>query len=259
MRIILAGRDNTFNRKLFSEFAKDNVLLCCLFLEPDRFKFSEIWRKIRKRIVKYGLLKVIDQLSFHLVDRLFIRGYERKLNYINPEYFIQRTELNCPTFYVSNVHDTEWLTLIKSFFPDIIISTCCNIIYRPSFYNIPKFGTFILHEGITPEYRGLHTTLWALLKKDFNYIGYSVIKANDVIDGGEILVQENYKLKSFESVRTWGLTSHLVLIEGLDHIKNAFKNLEQNKTFVPVDIINRNSEVYTWMTLSKYIRLLFRL
>jgi hypothetical protein len=257
MRMIFAGRENNFNRKLFFELSIDNELLCCLFLEPERSSFSNQFKRIFKRIKKYGFIRVIDELSFHLADRILIRRIEKRFKYSRHEYFVNRTVLNCPTFKIKNINDEKWLDLIKSFSPDIIVSACSNVIFKPPFFNIPKYGTFVLHEGITPEYRGLHTTLWALLKKEYNYIGYTVLKVNESIDGGDILLQENYKLKNDESFRTWGWISHIALIEGLDSIKKAFKTLELNKGFTPIDVQNRKSDTYTWMTFSKFLYLLY--
>jgi hypothetical protein len=36
---------------------------------------------------------------------------------------------------------------------------CGSVIFKHAFYSIPRMGTFILHDDLTPEYLGLHTTL----------------------------------------------------------------------------------------------------
>jgi folate-dependent phosphoribosylglycinamide formyltransferase PurN len=257
MRIIFAGRDNSFNRKLFTEISKDHEILFCLFLEPGRKKATNVFRRIRKRIRKYGLLQVVNEVAFHLIDRFIIRKPEAKFKDTQPEYFITEVELPFPSYSVENIHDFNWLRLIEQSSPDIIFSLCCNVIFKPVLTNIPKYGTFILHEGLTPEYKGLHTTLWALLKGDYKSVGYTLFKANNVIDGGEILAQGNYRLKDGENYRTWSWIGHNALIEGLDNIKKALKNLEQHNDFKPIETGNRESCYYTWMTLTEFLSFIF--
>ncbi|MCX6245173.1 MAG: formyltransferase family protein [Bacteroidetes bacterium] len=257
MRIVFAGRDNSFNRKFFTEISEDHEVLYCLFLEPGRKNAKDKCKRIGKRLRKYGLLKVIDELAFHLFDRLFLRKPEITFKNSQPEYFNTKVELPFPSYTVENIHDAGWINFIKQSSPDIIFSLCCSVIFKPDLTSIPKYGTFILHEGLTPEYKGLHTTLWALLKKDYKSVGYTLFKANNDIDGGEILVQETYTRKYGEDYRTWSWISHNALIEGLDNIKRSLKNLEKNGNFEPIEKGSRESGVYTWMTLTKFLYLLY--
>lgn len=259
MKIIFLGRDNPFNRKYFSELSKEHELLCCLFLEPNRFKLTYRLNFICKRIRKYGFIRVSDELCFHLYYRLFFRNATMKLIKTKREYFIDKLELECPTYNVENIHNIKWIEFIRNCSPDIIFCMCSSVILKPVLYNIPKLGTFVLHEGITPEYKGLHTILWALLKKDYKNIGYTLLKINDEIDGGKILIQENYKLNGNEDYRTWVWIGHNALIEGLDHIKKALKEVELNKDFKPVETVKRESCIYTWMTLTKFLNLRYKI
>ena len=36
---------------------------------------------------------------------------------------------------------------------------CGSVIFKHAFYSIPRMGTLILHDDLTPEYLGLHTPL----------------------------------------------------------------------------------------------------
>jgi hypothetical protein len=258
MKIIFAGRDNNFNRKFLREVSDEHELLCCLFLEPNRFQFANRCAQVRKRIRRYGLIRAVNELAFVFCDRLYLRKPETKLIYTRPEYFLQKTELPCPTYNVENIHDTEWLELVERQSPDIIFSVCCNVIFRPALYSIPRLGTFVLHEGLTPEYKGLHTALWALMKGDYQKVGYTLLKVTDDIDGGDVLVQGTYKLQCGESWRTWGWVGHNALIEGLADIKKSLKQLERAQGFRPVEVANREAHVYTRMTLTEFLGLLWR-
>ena len=254
MRIVFIGRDNSFNRKYLNELFKEHEIVCCLFVEIDRFTFKGRSKKIKNRIKRKGLLRVIDELAFQFYSSFILRGRkEKKLKRSKPDYFVNELKLECPTYQVSNVHSKNWLELIKNHKPDIIFSICCNVIFRPKLLEIPRLGTYILHEGITPEYKGLHTPIWALLNGDLDCIGYSVIKANSEIDGGVILDQGAYNLKKDEGLKTWSWVGHNALIEGLPQIKEAFNQLELEGGFEPINTEGRKNKYYTWVTLSSFI------
>lgn len=258
MKIIFAGRDWAFNRKFIKELSDGHELLCCLFLEPNRLKLANQWARVRKRIRRNGLLRVSNELAFYLFDRLYFRRPEAKLYRTRPEYYLQKTELPCPTYDVENIHDAKWLELIKRLSPDIIFSICCNVIFRPELLSIPKLGTYILHEGLTPEYKGKHTILRAMIKKDYDKVGYTLLKATNNIDGGPVLIQGIYKIPCGEGNRTWSWIAHNALIDGLVDIKKSLIQLEQAQGFQPVDVSKREARVYTSMTLTELLRLLSR-
>ncbi len=253
MKIIFAGRDNNFNRRYIKEVSREHEVVCCLFLEPDRFKASNRFKRIVGRIKKYGILTAVNEVLFHCYDRIYIRKPESAFIKTKPDFFLNTTELECPQYLVKNIHDAHWLKLTKGLAPDIIFSMCCNVKFRKEFYSIPRLGTFVLHEGLTPEYKGLHTILWALLKKDYGHIGYTLLKVNDKMDEGGILTQGYYQLKKGENHRTWSWVSHNALIEGLDDVKRSLKKLEHLQCFEPVKIQGRIQGTYTWMTLTRYL------
>jgi len=257
MKILFAGRDNSFNRKIVDELSAEHEVVACFFLEPNRRKFSNRYKRILARIKRYGIIRVMDELLFHVFDRTYIRKPEQKLFLTKPDYYITSMPLKCPTYEVENIHDSRWLDLIRTLAPDIIFSMCCNVIFKPELYTIPPLGTFVLHEGITPEYKGLHTNLWALLKREHAYIGFSLIQVNNNLDGGPLLAQGGYSLKPEENYRMWSWISHNALIEALGDIKEALRNLDNNKGFTPLETGTRKSGTYTWMTFSQVIRLLF--
>lgn len=255
MRIIFAGRDNPFNRRLIQEFSIHHEVLCCLFLEPERVSWEGKWKMIRRRIKRQGITKTADQLAFHLFDRLFLRKNESLFWKQRAEYCDTSIQLNCPVHQVHNIHAKQWIELCKQLKPDVILATCSQVIFKPELYTIPSMGTYIIHEGLTPEYKGLHTSLWALMKKEFEYIGYTILKANDKIDGGEILMQTTYTPGPAEDYRSWSWIGHHAIISGVDDILFCFNELERERCFTPIDIKGRKSGYYTWMGISDFVGL----
>ncbi len=245
MRIVFIGRDNVFNRRVINELSVEHEITGCFFVELHRGTWKGKFQRIR--IKKYPFLKVVDELMFHSFDRMLLRNKEIEYYRKRPEYYFEPIVLNVNVCNTNNIHSTECITEIMKMKPDIIFSVCSSVIFTTELYEIPELGTYVLHEGITPEYRGLHNNLWALMKKDFNNIGYTLLKVTGQIDGGEILVQGKYTLGKDENFRSWSWISHNAIIEGMRDIMEALKQLEKNKTFTPSGGTVRMSKYYTWM------------
>ena len=253
MRVIFAGRNNPFNRKLVTELFRDHELISCLWLEVGLESWSSRWRTIRGRMKRYGVLRAIDELAFHLYDRVFHR--KRHFDFFNrkAEWFTDWPKIDCPTYDVDKIHSKKWLDYIEEQQPDIIFSVCCKVIFRPKLFNIPRLGTFVLHEGLTPEYKGLHTPIWALLNKEPEYVGYTMLRVNEGIDDGEVIIQDGYELKEGEDVRCWSWVGHKAIIDGMDDMRNKLAEIDEKGSFEPLSIEGRKHGYYTWVPLSQFL------
>jgi len=257
LRVLFVGRDNPFNRGV-AKWAEDNFhLVACFFNEDDRFSIRSRWKVILRRIKRYGILRTLDQLLFQVFWKIMKMVFRENEHWIKkvPHEFVQSVELKTPTYCIDDVHSKESIELCKNLKPDVIIGSCGSVIYKKHFYRIPTYGTFIIHEGITPEYRGLHTSLWAMLKNETQYVGVTVLKIDNSIDGGSILFQKRYELSDDEGWKCWSFVGHKAIIDALPDIKNAFDNLYREKSFKPVDTTGRTDGLYTWMGFSQFIRL----
>lgn len=257
MDIIFFGRDNSFNRAIIKFLNLDHKVIAVFWVENDRYTFKHKVKKFNKRRKKYGILKASDEVLFHAFDRLFLRKKEGNKLKEYPEYFFQKHKLDCPEYRTEKIHNKEWLDKIRELKPDLIFNVCSNTIFKPKLYNIPKYGTLVLHEGVAPEYKGLHSNLWALMNKDFDKVGYTLLKVNDEIDGGELVSQAVYKLKNDESYRMWGYISHKSIIENLDIMREDLKKYEQTNE-VKKNNPARKRNYYTWIGLSNFLKLYFK-
>jgi methionyl-tRNA formyltransferase len=260
MKIIFAGRDNSFNRGIINWLSKDHEVVASFFLEPDRFTFKGRMNRIKKRIKRYGLMKVLDEMSFHFVDRLWLRKNEPAKMTAIPQEFRKVSDIKGDEFVVDKMNSKEWVAKVKSYEPDIIFSVCSSVIFKPQLYNTPRYGTLVLHEGITPQYKGLHTPLWALMKGEPQYLGYTLLKVNDEIDGGGIVSQYQYQLKDGEDHRCWSFVAHYSIVAGLDKMRDDLKKYEEQKDNFQLEMPKDSSKYphYTWMGLSEFLKLYFK-
>lgn len=259
MRVLFVGRDNPFNRGIALWLSEKYDLVACYFAEPDRFTFQGRLRQIRSRAHRNGWICTLDELAFHVVDRTLVRRKEpQRWQTEIPEQFRVGCKLEAPCYIVPDIHKPQWLEHVRSLSPDIIFSCCMPIIFRRSFYDIPRYGTFVLHEGLTPEYRGLHTPLWSFLRNEQQFLGYTLLQIDDSIDNGKVLVQERYYPTKDEDYHCWSLVGHKAIIYGIPRIEAALDALATQGTFTPVSCTGRKSHLFTWMRLSTFVRLLLK-
>ena len=58
-----------------------------------------------------------------------------------------------------NVNKKEVIDFLNEVKPDIIFAMCVNDFFGKKIRAIPKYGGFIWHEGLTPEYKGLYCSI----------------------------------------------------------------------------------------------------
>ena len=78
MRIIFAGRDNPFNRGIINWLAKDHDVVAAFFLEPGRHSLKAKLKRLRRRVKRYSMFKVIDEIFFHVYYKLIMSWSEKK-------------------------------------------------------------------------------------------------------------------------------------------------------------------------------------
>lgn len=112
-------------------------------------------------------------------------------NYKNIEHSIN----SIPTWYVGDANQAEAHQIIKKIEPKYVLISGAGKIDKitQSLFSKPAIN---VHLGITEEYRGLDTNLWAIYHKDWSNIGVTLHLIDNTLDTGNILCQERLKLQS---------------------------------------------------------------
>ena len=255
LKVVFIGRENEFNLGMIDWLVENYTLQASFFVELDRKTVLARLKRLAKRVKKYGVLKVFDETLFHFFYRMIYSKRDHLL--INKYFPIRFREKRSPQgvfFRCSNIHAQNNIDSIASYKPDIIFSLCTNTIFKRELYTIPKYGMFVYHEGILPQYRGLHTIAWAIMNNDYKYIGYSLFKVNDTIDAGDLVCTN-----SFTDARKfgfqWSFIGHAALLQGLPEIKRTLDNLFINdRIYNTLDSANTNLPLYSWVPFSRYLR-----
>ena len=259
MKVVFVGRRTGVNTGIIKWLDENYTLCAVFFVEEDWSSRKARIKEVRRRVKRLGVLRVFDELLFCGFYSLWYGRREGQLWSTKlPEQFRMTSTIDKPCYSCDDIHKAYWLKKIKELAPDIIFGVCTRTIFKPNLFNIPKSGMFMLHEGITPEYRGLHTAGWALLQGEPEYMGYSLLKIDEGIDSGRILCQGVYP-DADKFGFYWRFVGHLALVHGLPDMKNALDALYLQKgTFQEVSQVGRTSRNYSWISFSDFVRLRWR-
>lgn len=174
---------------------------------------------LKKRIKKLGFITVAGQVLFQaaIVPLLDIAAKKRK------QQIVQEMALNGDAIpsgvvtQVPSVNDATVISLLQQWQPDLIIVNGTRIISKNVLNAVPC--RFInTHAGITPKYRGVHGTYWALANNDVANSGVTVHLVDAGIDTGSILYQTRVTPTKLDNFVTYPL---LQLAAGIPLLQQA--------------------------------------
>ncbi len=89
---------------------------------------------------------------------------------------------------VRDINAPRNVEIIRRMDPDIIAVCGASILKNPVI-EIPRLGILNLHGGLSQQYRGVWTTMWAIYNSEPEYVGATVHHINKNIDEGDIIFQ----------------------------------------------------------------------
>jgi folate-dependent phosphoribosylglycinamide formyltransferase PurN len=174
---------------------------------------------LQKRIKKLGFITVAGQVLFQAAIVPLLERLSKK----RKQAIIQQTGLdgsNIPASIVTqvpSVNDAQTIALLQQWQPDLVIVNGTRIISKNVLNCVPC--RFInTHAGITPMYRGVHGTYWALANNDVANSGVTVHLVDAGIDTGGVLYQAQVVPTKADSFVTYPL---LQLAAGMPLLKQA--------------------------------------
>jgi methionyl-tRNA formyltransferase len=130
---------------------------------------------------------------------------------------------NIKVLQPDNLSDPNFIKQIKKVNPILIVVVAFKKL--PSIlYKIPKHGAINLHASLLPDYRGAAPINWCLMNNETS-TGVSIIKINEKIDYGNILMQEKVLIDKHEDFET---------------LKNKLSSIGSEILFKTIDLIIQN-------------------
>ena len=156
-----------------------------------------------------------------------------------------------PHVIVTSPNSDEAKTFLAQLQPDVVVARC-KVILKPDVLELPRVGTFVLHPGICPEYRNAHGCFWALVNRDLDRVGMTLLKADPGVDTGPVYLQASYP---FDEVReSHVVIQHRVVTENLDAIGQILLALCRGEKVDVVETSGRRSATWGQPRLTEYLR-----
>lgn len=203
-------------------------------------------KRIRREIKRVGWLRFLDVLVFRVYYRLFLaakdRAWEKEevarlcARYSRP----QAPELIAPT---PNTPEVE--QFIRGARPDLMIARCKTLIAERIF-SIPSKGTFVMHPGISPEYRNAHGCFWAVANGDAGRIGMTLLQIDKGVDTGPVYGYFHAAPRNNES---HVVLQHRTVFDNCDEIRRTLERIAAGEA-PRIDTAGRRSAEWgqPWMT-----------
>ncbi len=140
---------------------------------------------------------------------------------------------------------------IKNLNIDYLFSIVNSLIIPDRILNSVKKLAINYHDAPLPKYAGVHATSWAISNRERRH-GISWHIMTDVIDGGDVLVQERVVVKCDDTAESLNLKCFQAAIKGFNELVDSIENnsiifrkqnLDDRSYFGKFEKLNRNGLV----------------
>ena len=236
MKTAFIGYNNDFTRLIIDWLNKNTELKVCFYANELCWNTNikgqrkrNIINHFKKRIKKYGILKVINEIGYFTIFRYLINANEHiKLEYLIDDYWTknQKTPVKYKEVWINDIKSDSIINLIKEQKIDTVFSMCIDVFFPSKLINAPKNGVLLWHEGITPEYKGLYSPFWAMYNKDYKNLGYTLLKMNQKFDDGPIYAQGT--VHGIDIKKDWhGYIGHKAILDSLPDVKKVIEKIDR--------------------------------
>ncbi len=249
---VFIGRENEFNRIFADWLATQSHLRGVVWADKDRY--SNAWRRrwMKRSLKQVGLFQTLDRIRFNLwanrSDEMKM-GWRRMCQDAKEAYPCENAREGAEEVRTASIKTSEVEQFLTRIAPDLIIVNCISQLIPAKICALPRLGLYIYHEGLTPEYKGMHTPFWAIANGDDDKVGYTLLKADDTFDGGEVYVQGATSVDPLAT--SLGYTGHWALAEGFPKIGAFLQELEVGRA-QPIDTTGRRDGYYSYFPYSRY-------
>jgi methionyl-tRNA formyltransferase len=211
-------------------------------------------RAIRREIGRAGLIGFADVAAMRLYARLGLAARDRawarrRVEELRRAYpadlaGVARVAVSDPNSEAAR----EFLGAVR---PDLIVARC-KFILRPAIFELARAGAFALHPGICPEYRNAHGCFWALVNRDLERVGMTLLRLDRGVDTGPIYL---HAAADFDELRdSHVIIQHRVVFDNLDAIGRVLIAVARGQAPAPVSTAGRRSAAWGQPGLSHYLR-----
>lgn len=251
MKTVLVCNDkDEFNAKLIARWLGSFTNLAGI-IKVTRSR-GRIFRGMRNELKRSGIIGLCDASAFRIQYSVFRSRRDRacgtaEIKQLCALYPEQNNDII--TLRTESPNSLEARRFIKMMSPDFMLARCNNILKEATF-SLPRLGTFVIHPGICPEYRNIHTAFWAIVRGDVDKLGVTLLQVDEGVDTGPIYAHYKCDWKLGESHFSY---QNRAIVENLDGIASKLTEICRGEA-IPVDVSNRESASWGHPRLSIYWR-----
>lgn len=254
LKCVFACRRNEFTCLLVDWLGLRTDLRAVIWTDSKRESFGWRWQWLRRSMHRFGVVSTLDRMLFRLwciYPGELKQGWRR---FIRDVCKTSLTPASNPAIQLttSSMNSPEVEALLHRVQPDLLFVNCIAQRISQRIYQVPRLGTFIYHEGVTPEYRGVHSPFWALANGDDDKVGFTLLKCDDRLDGGEVYAQGAIRVDPLNL--SLGYVGHWALYEGLDDVARFLSDLEHGVA-IPLDVSTRRDCYYSYFPYSQLLKI----
>lgn len=249
--ILLCHEDEPLDREGLARWLAASLTLAGLIVIRDRGRRR--WRALGRERRRVGWWGLLDVLAFRAVyaatqaraDRRWIDEAVRRLAAAHPVALD-----GVPQIVVHDPNDDTVLRFLSAAAPDLMVARCKRLL-RPAVFEIPRAGTFAIHPGICPEYRNAHGCFWALVNRDLERVGMTLLRIDRGVDTGPAFFQAGC---AFDERRESHIViQHRAVLDNLDALRDALIDIAAGRR-APLGVEGRRSAVWGQPRLTAFRR-----
>lgn len=181
-----------------------NVVGICVCNQKNLgLPIKDIWKAIFRKGAKKILEQILGRIYYNLLNKrkdqiIFKKLYdEKKITNVIHNW-------NGEIHYTQSYSDPETLKWLEKINADIFVVHTGYWIEK-KIRELPKENIIIGgHPGLTPKYRGAHSSFWAIYNGHPEDVGWSIFWLTGSVDAGDLIKQERIKIEDGDSFVTLG-------------------------------------------------------
>lgn len=250
--VLICHEDDRLDTEGLASWIANTMDLRGLLVIRDRP--GRLRQAARREIRRVGWLRLVDVVAFRLYSAAVLgrrdhRWKEGELARLRVRYPADLTSV--PRMVVSDPNGDDARNFLASRRPDLVIARC-KFILKPAIFTLARAGTFVLHPGICPEYRNAHGCFWALVNRDLDRVGMTLLRIDEGIDTGPVYLHAACPIDEIRESHV--VIQYRVVLENLDAIGRRLMAIARGDDISPVPTAGRRSATWGQPRLSDYLR-----